>query len=380
MNFEFTETQLMIKETARQFAEEELAPSADERDEKEQFPYEAVKKMGELGFMGMMVSEKYGGAGLDTVAYVLAMEEISKVDASAGVIMSVNNSLVCWGIEEYGTDEQKEKYLNDLAAGRKLGAFALSEPEAGSDATNQRTTATKDGKFYILNGTKNFITNGANADVVLVMASTDRSLGHKGVSAFIVEKGTPGFSVAKKEKKLGIRSSDTVSLAFQDCRVPAENRIGEEGFGIKFALRTLDGGRIGIASQALGIAQGSLEASIKYSKERKAFDHPIADFQAIQFKLADMATNVEAARWLTLRAASLKDKRQPFATAAAMAKLYASKVAVQASLEAIQIHGGYGYIREYKVERFLRDAKITEIYEGTSEIQRIVIARDLLKD
>jgi alkylation response protein AidB-like acyl-CoA dehydrogenase len=380
MNFEFTETQLMIKETARQFAEEELAPSADERDEKELFPAEAVRKMGELGFMGMMVSEKYDGAGLDTVAYVLAMEEISKVDASAGVIMSVNNSLVCWGIEEYGTEEQKEKYLKDLAAGRKLGAFALSEPEAGSDATNQRTTAKKDGKFYLLNGTKNFITNGANADVVLVMASTDRSLGHKGVSAFIVDKGIPGFSVAKKEKKLGIRSSDTVSLAFQDCKVPAESRIGDEGFGIKFALQTLDGGRIGIASQALGIAQGALEAAIKYSKERKAFDHPISDFQAIQFKIADIATNVEAARWLTLRSASLKDKNEPYAVAAAMAKLYASKVAVQTSLEAIQIHGGYGYIREYKVERFLRDSKITEIYEGTSEIQRIVIARDILKD
>lgn len=380
MNFEFNETHLMIRETARKFAEEELAPSADERDEKELFPFEAVKKMGELGFMGMMVSEKYGGAGLDTVAYVLAMEEISKVDASAGVIMSVNNSLVCWGIETYGTEEQKEKYLRDLAAGRKLGAFALSEPEAGSDATNQRTTATRDGNYYIINGTKNFITNGSNADVVLVMATTDRSLGHKGVSAFIVEKGTPGFSVAKKEKKLGIRSSDTVSLAFQDCRVPAANRIGEEGFGIKFALKTLDGGRIGIAAQALGIAQGSLEASLKYSKERKAFDHPIADFQAIQFKLADMATAIEAARLLTLRAANLKDRNEPYGPAAAMAKLYASKVAVHSALEAIQIHGGYGYIREYKVERFLRDSKITEIYEGTSEIQRIVIARHLLKD
>lgn len=380
MNFEFTETQLMIKETARKFSEDELAPSADERDEKELFPHDAVKKMGELGFMGMMVSEQYGGAGLDTVAYVVAMEEISKVDASAGVIMSVNNSLVCWGIETYGTEEQKQKYLPDLASGRKLGAFALSEPEAGSDATNQRTTATKDGDFYVLNGTKNFITNGANADIVLVMATTDRSLGYKGVSAFIVERGAQGFSVAKKERKLGIRSSDTVSLAFQDCRVPAANRIGDEGFGIKFALKTLDGGRIGIASQALGIAQGSLEASIKYSKERKAFDHPIADFQAIQFKLADMATNVEAARMLTLRAASLKDKQEPYVLGAAMAKLYASKVAVNAALEAIQIHGGYGYVREYKVERFLRDAKITEIYEGTSEIQRIVISRHILND
>lgn len=379
MNFEFNETHLMIRDTARKFAEEKLAPSADERDEKEQFPFDAIKEMGELGFMGMMVSEKYGGAGLDTISYVLAMEEISKVDASAGVIMSVNNSLVCWGIETYGSDQQKEKYLRDLATGKKLGAFALSEPEAGSDATNQRTTAERKGDYYVLNGIKNFTTNGANADVVLVMAATDRAKGAKGVSTFIVEKGLPGFSVAKKERKLGIRSSDTVSLAFQDVQVPVENRIGEEGAGIKFALKTLDGGRVGIAAQALGIAQGSLEAATKYSKERKAFDHPIAEFQAIQFKLADMATNVEAAQLLVLNAASLKDRKEPYNVAAAMAKLYASKVAVQCALEAIQIHGGYGYIREYKVERFLRDAKITEIYEGTSEIQRVVIARSLLK-
>lgn len=379
MNFEYSETQLMIQETARKFAEEKLAPSADDRDEKELFPFEAVKEMGELGFMGMMVSEKYGGAGLDTISYVLAMEEISKVDASAGVVMSVNNSLVCWGIEAYGTEEQKEKYLKDLAAGRKIGAFALSEPEAGSDATNQRTVAVRDGNYYVLNGMKNFITNGANAEVVLVMAATDKSKGAKGVSAFIVEKGLAGFSVAKKERKLGIRSSDTVSLAFQDVRVPAENRIGEEGFGIKFALKSLDGGRIGIASQALGIAQASLEASIHYSKERKAFDHPIADFQGIQFKLAEMSTNVEAARMLILSAASLKDRHDNYGVAAAMAKLFASKIAVQCALEAIQIHGGYGYVREYKVERFLRDAKITEIYEGTSEIQKVVIARSLLQ-
>jgi alkylation response protein AidB-like acyl-CoA dehydrogenase len=380
MTFEFTETQLMIRDTARQFAQEELAPSADERDEKEEFPYDAVKKMGELGFMGMMVSEQYGGAGLDTVSYVLALEEIGKVDAAACVIMSVNNSLVCWGLEEYGTEDQKQRYLRDLASGKKLGAFALSEPEAGSDATNQRTTARRDGDWYILNGTKNFITNGANADVVLVMAATDKSKGAKGVSTFIVEKGTRGFSVAKKEKKLGIRSSDTVSLAFEDCRVPASNRIGEEGFGIKFALRTLDGGRIGIAAQALAIAEASLDASVNYSKQRKAFDHVIADFQAIQFKLADMSTNIEAARGLILHAATLKDQRQPYGTAAAMAKLFASRVAVECALEAVQIHGGYGYIREYKVERFLRDSKITEIYEGTSEVQRLVIARSLLQN
>jgi alkylation response protein AidB-like acyl-CoA dehydrogenase len=379
MNFEYTDTHRMIRDTARQFAQDELAPSAIERDEKEEFPYAAVKKMGELGFMGMMVAEKYGGAGLDTISYVLAMEEIGKVDASACVIMSVNNSLVCWGLEEYANEEQRQKYLIDLATGKKLGAFALSEPEAGSDATNQRTKAERDGDFYVINGMKNFITNGSNADVVLVMASTDRSKGARGVSAFIVEKETPGFSVAKKEKKMGIRSSDTVSLAFQDCRVPAANRIGEEGFGIKFALKTLDGGRIGIATQGLAIAEASLDASIKYSKERKAFDRPISELQAIQFKLAEMATNIEAARSLILHAASLKDLKQPYAPMAAMAKLFASKVAVDCALEAVQIHGGYGYMREYQVERYLRDSKITEIYEGTSEIQRIVISRALLQ-
>ena len=378
MEFTLSETHLMIQETARKFAHEVLAPTADERDEKEEFPTEAVRQMGELGFMGMMVSEKYGGAGLDTISYVVAMEEISKVDASAGVIMSVNNSLVTWGLENFGSDDQKDRYLRDLASGKKLGAFALSEPEAGSDATNQRTTAVRDGEFYILNGTKNWITNGSTADVVLVMAASDRSKGAKGVSAFILEKGMPGFTVGKKERKLGIRSSDTVTLQFQDVRVPAANRIGEEGFGIKFALKTLDGGRIGIASQALGIAQGSLEASIAYSKERKAFDQPIGNLQAIQFKLAEMATNVQAARMLIWHAATLKDRHEPVGQAAAMAKLFASRIAVQAALEAIQIHGGYGYVREYKVERFLRDAKITEIYEGTSEIQHIVIARTLL--
>jgi len=379
MDFQFSETQELIRETARKFADERLALTAIERDEKAEFPHDLVKEMAELGFMGMMVPEEWGGAGLDTVSYVLAMEEISRVDASCGVIMSVNNSLVCWGIEKYGTEDQKERYLKRLAAGEMLGAFALSEPEAGSDATNQRTTARKDGDHYLLNGTKNWITNGSTADVVLVMAATDKSKGAKGISTFIVEKGIPGFVVAKKEKKLGIRSSDTVSLSFEDCRIPEANRIGKEGDGFKFAMKTLDGGRIGIAAQALGIAQGSLEASIGYAKERKAFDKPIAEFQAIQFKLADMATDIEAARMLTLQAASLKDREEPYGPAAAMAKLMASKVAVQCALEAIQIHGGYGYVQEYQVERFLRDAKITEIYEGTSEIQRIVIARSLLK-
>ncbi len=379
MNFQYSEIQQMIRDTARKFAQDELAPTAIERDEKEEFPYEAVRKMGELGFMGMMVPEKYGGAGLDTISYVLALEEIGKVDASACVIMSVNNSLVCWGLDSHGSEEQKQKYLIDLASGKKLGAFALSEPEAGSDATNQRTTARRDGDYYVINGTKNFITNGSNADVVIVIAATDRTKGSRGISAFIMDKGIPGFSVAKKEKKMGIRSSDTVSLAFEDCRVPVANRIGEEGFGIKFALKTLDGGRIGIATQGLAIAEASLDASIKYSKERKAFEKPIADLQAIQFKLADMATDIEAARHLILHAASLKDRKEPFAAEAAMAKLFASKTAVQCALEAVQIHGGYGYMREYQVERYLRDSKITEIYEGTSEIQKIVISRALLQ-
>jgi len=379
MNFDLNETQRMIRATARQFAHDELAATADTRDEKEEFPYEAVKKLGELGFMGMVVPELYGGAGLDTVSYSLAVEEISRVDASCGVIMSVNNSLVCYGINEFGTEEQKEKFLTPLASGKKLGAFALSEPEAGSDATNQRTLAVRDGDCYVLNGIKNWITNGFNADYVLVMAATDPAKGSRGISTFVVEKGMSGFSVGKKERKLGIRSSDTVSIAFQDVRVPAVNRIGEEGFGFKFAMKTLDGGRIGIASQAVGIAQASLDAAVKYSKERKAFDQPLANLQAIQFKIADMATEVEAARLLTLRAAATKDSGERFTQHAAMAKLFASKIAVSCALEAIQIHGGYGYIREYNVERYLRDAKITEIYEGTSEIQRIVIARSLLQ-
>ncbi|HTR81958.1 MAG TPA: acyl-CoA dehydrogenase [Bacteroidota bacterium] len=379
MNFDLSETQKMIRETARQFAIDELAATADVRDEKEEFPYDAVKKLGELGFMGMMVPEQYGGAGLDTVSYSLAVEEISRVDASCGVIMSVNNSLVCYGINEFGTEEQKQKYLTPLASGKKLGAFALSEPEAGSDASNQRTRAVRDGDCYVLNGIKNWITNGLNADFVLVMATTDVSKGAHGISTFIVEKGLKGFETGKKERKLGIRSSDTVSLTFQDVRVPVANRVGDEGFGFKFAMRTLDGGRIGIASQAVGIAQASLDAAVKYSKERKAFDQPISQLQAIQFKIADMATDVDAARLLTLQAAATKDAGARFTKEAAMAKLFASKIAVRCALEAIQIHGGYGYIREFNVERYLRDAKITEIYEGTSEIQRIVIARSLLQ-
>jgi alkylation response protein AidB-like acyl-CoA dehydrogenase len=379
MDFAYTETHQLIRETARKFAIEKLAPGSIERDEGAIFPYEAVKELGELGFMGMMVPEEWGGSALDVASYAIAVEEVSRVDASVGVIMSVNNSLVCYGLAEFGTDDQKNRYLRDLAAGRKLGAFALSEPEAGSDASNQRTTAILDGDAYVLNGTKNWITNGSTADVVLVMATSDRSKGPKGISALIVEKGTPGFTVAKKENKLGIRSSDTVSLSFQDCRVPVANRIGADGDGFRFAMKTLEGGRIGIAAQALGIAQASLDASLAYARERKAFDRPIAELQAIQFKLADMATNTEAARMLILNACHLKQTGQPYGAAAAMAKLYASKTAVQSALEAIQIHGGYGYVREYLVERYLRDAKITEIYEGTSEIQRLVIARSMLK-
>jgi alkylation response protein AidB-like acyl-CoA dehydrogenase len=379
MDFALNETQQLIRETARKFAEEKLAPGSIERDEQEKFPFEALKEMAELGFMGMMVPQAWGGSELDTISYALAIEEISRVDASCGVIMSVNNSLVCYGINLWGTEDQKHRYLRDLASGKKLGAFALSEPEAGSDASNQHTIAVRDGEHYVLNGTKNWITNGSTADVVLVMAATDTSKGAKGISTFIVEKGVPGFTVAKKERKLGIRSSDTVSLGFQDCRVPVANRIGAEGEGFRFAMKTLEGGRIGIAAQALGIAQACLDASVAYAKQRKAFDRPIAELQAIQFKIADMATNVEAARVLTHHAAALKDADRPFGAEAAMAKLFASKIAVQAALEAIQIHGGYGYVREYLVERYLRDAKITEIYEGTSEIQRIVIARSLLK-
>lgn len=378
MTFQLTEDQLLIQESARDFAQNEIAPSAMQRDKDAVFPHEIVKKLGELGFMGMMVSPEYGGAGLDTISYVLAMIEISKVDASCGVIMSVNNSLVCYGLEKYGSDYIKQKYLIPLAKGEKLGAFALSEPEAGSDATKQKTTADKDGDYFVLNGIKNWITNGTTADYYLVMATTNKELGHKGISTFVVEKGTEGFAHGVKEDKLGIRSSDTCSLTFENCKVPASNLVWEEGKGFNFAMNTLNGGRIGIAAQAVGIAEASLDAAIKYSKERKAFGQTISNFQAIQFMLADMAVKVDAAKMLTLKAAALKDAGKPYYKEAAMAKLYASKVAVQNALDAIQIHGGYGYVREYLVERYLRDAKITEIYEGTSEIQKVVIARALL--
>ncbi|MDB5034273.1 MAG: acyl-CoA dehydrogenase protein [Chlorobi bacterium] len=381
LQLDLTETHEMIRDTARDFAQNEVAPSAIHRDINAEFPYEIVKKLGELGFMGMMVSPDWGGAGLDAMSYVVAMEEISKVDASVGVIMSVNNSLVCWSLETYGTDDQKERFLRPLATGEKLGAYCLSEPEAGSDATQQRTTAVRnDDGTWTINGTKNWITNGLTADVYLVYAQTDKEKGYKGISCFIVEKGTPGFTHGVKEDKLGIRSSDTCSLQFQDVVVPQENMLGPEGRGFNIAMETLNGGRIGIAAQALGIAQGAFEAATNYAKERKAFGKPISNLQAIQFKLADMATKIAAARALVHRAASTKDKHERYVREAAMAKLYASKIAVEVTLEAIQVHGGYGYVREYKVERYLRDAKITEIYEGTSEIQHIVIAREILRD
>lgn len=378
MNFDFTEDHIMIQQTAREFAQEVVAPTSVERDINAEFPADIVKQMGELGFLGMMVSPDYGGAGLDTISYVLAMIEISKADASVGVIMSVNNSLVCYGLEKYGSDFIKEKYLAPLAKGEKLGAFCLSEPEAGSDATNQRTTADKKEDYFVLNGIKNWITNGISADYFLVMATTDRSKGHKGISTLVVEKGMDGFGHGKKEDKLGIRSSDTCSLTFENCKVPLENLIWEEGKGFNFAMNTLNGGRIGIAAQAIGIAEASLDASLKYSKERKAFGKPIADLQAIQFKLSDMAVKLDCAKMLTFKAAALKDAGKPYYKEAAMAKLYSSKVAVENALDAIQVHGGYGYVREYLVERYLRDAKITEIYEGTSEIQKVVIARALI--
>jgi len=378
MNFDFTEDHIMIQQSAKEFAQEAIAPSSVERDINAEFPAEIVKQLGELGFMGMMVSPDYGGAGLDTISYVLAMIEVSKVDASVGVIMSVNNSLVCHGLEKYGTDYIKQNYLIPLAKGEKLGAFCLSEPEAGSDATNQRTTADKKENYYFLNGMKNWITNGKNADYYLVMATTDKSKGHHGISTLLVEKDFEGFGQGKKEDKLGIRSSDTCSLTFENCKVPAENLVWEEGKGFNFAMNTLNGGRIGIAAQAIGIAEASFEAAVKYSKERKAFGSPIANLQAIQFMLSDMATKVDCAKLLTFKAAALKDAGKPYFKEAAMAKLYSSKVAVENALDAIQVHGGYGYVREYLVERYLRDAKITEIYEGTSEIQKLVIARSLI--
>lgn len=379
MNFHLTEEHLMIKQAARDFAQNVLKPGVIDRDREMRYPYEEVKQMGELGFLGMMVSPEYGGGGMDTMSYVLAMEEISKVDSSCSVIMSVNNSLVCWGIENFGSDEQKKKYLPDLASGKKIGAFCLSEPEAGSDATSQRTTAEDMGDHYLLNGTKNWITNGGTASIYLVMAQTSVEKGHKGINCLIVEKGMNGFIIGAKEDKLGIRASDTHTLLFNDVIVPKENRIGEDGFGFSFAMKTLGGGRIGIASQALGIAAGAYELSLQYAKERKAFGKEIAQHQAIQFKLADMATEIEAARLLIYKAAQLKDAHENYELASSMAKVFASEVAMRTTVEAVQIHGGYGYVKEYHVERLMRDAKITQIYEGTSEVQRIVIGRSILR-
>ena len=379
MNFQLTEDHLMIRQAARDFAQNELKPGVIERDREMKFPAEQVKRMGELGFLGLMVDPKYGGSGMDTMSYVLAMEEISKIDNSCSVIMSVNNSLVCWGIETYGTEEQKQKYLPDLASGKIIGAFCLSEPEAGSDATSQRTTAEDKGDYYLLNGTKNWITNGGSASVYLVMAQTDIAKGHKGINCLIVEKGMDGFIVGAKEDKLGIRASDTHTLLFNDVKVPKENRIGEDGFGFTFAMKTLSGGRIGIASQALGIAAGAYELALQYSKERKAFGKEISNHQIIQFKLADMATDIEAARLLVHKAAQLKDAHENYDLASSMAKVFASECAMKHTVEAVQIHGGYGYVKEYHVERLMRDAKITQIYEGTSEVQRIVISRSILR-
>ncbi|MBC8053082.1 MAG: acyl-CoA dehydrogenase family protein [Sphingobacteriaceae bacterium] len=377
MLFQFTEEQLMIKQAARDFAQQELKPGVIERDELQKFPKEQIKKLGELGFLGMMVSHDYHGAAFDTVSYVLAMEEISKVDASTAVIMSVNNSLICYGLEKFGTDNQKEKYLKRLASGEILGAFCLSEPEAGSDAHAQHTQAIDSGDFYLLNGTKNWITNGSTASVYLVIAKTGTS--NSAMNALIVEKGVEGFTIGQKENKMGVRGSDTHSIMFSDVKVPKENRVGEEGTGFDFAMRVLEAGRIGIAAQALGIASGAYELALAYSKERKAFGKQLADHQAIKFKLAEMATDIEAARLLCLKAAWLKDQRLPFAAASSKAKLFASQIAMKTTIEAVQIHGGYGYVKEYHVERLMRDAKVTQIYEGTSEIQKLIISRDLLK-
>jgi alkylation response protein AidB-like acyl-CoA dehydrogenase len=379
MDFTLSEEQIMIQQAARDFAQNELLPGVIERDDAQKFPGEQVKQMAELGFLGMMVDPKYGGSGLDTISYVLVMEELSKIDASASVIVSVNNSLVCWGLETFGNEEQKEKYLSRLSTGQSLGAFCLSEPEAGSDATSQKTTALDKGDHYILNGTKNWITNGNSADIYLVIAQTDISKGHKGINALIVEKSAPGFEIGPKENKLGIRGSDTHSLIFNDVKVPKENRIGEDGFGFKFAMKTLAGGRIGIAAQALGIAAGAYEMALKYSKERKAFGTEISNHQAIAFKLADMHVQIEAARHLVYKAAWDKDQGNNYDLSSAMAKLYASQVAMDTTIEAVQIHGGNGFVKDYHVERMMRDAKITQIYEGTSEIQKIVISRSILK-
>ena len=380
MNFSLTEEQQMIQQAARDFAQNELLPGVIERDDAQEFPENQVKKMGELGFMGMMVDEKYNGSGLDTLSYVLVMEELSKVDASSSVIVSVNNSLVCWGLETFGTEEQKQKYLTRLATGEIIGAFCLSEPEAGSDATSQKTTAKDMGDHYILNGTKNWITNGNSAEVYLVIAQTDIEKGHRGINALIVEKGMDGFEIGPKENKLGIRGSDTHSLIFNDVKVPKENRIGEDGFGFKFAMKTLAGGRIGIAAQALGIAAGAYELALKYSKERKAFGTEIANHQAIAFKLADMHTKIQAARNLVYQSACDKDNGDNYDLSGAMAKLYAAETAMEVTVEAVQIHGGNGFVKDYHVERLMRDAKITQIYEGTSEIQKIVISRSILRD
>ena len=379
MNFELTEEHLTVQKAARDFAQTELLPGVIERDTEQKFPADQIKKMGELGFMGMMTDPKYNGGGMDTISYVLAMEEISKIDASASVCMSVNNSLVCWGLERFGSEEQKEKYLKKLTTAEYIGAFCLSEPEAGSDATSQRTTAEDKGDHYLLNGTKNWITNGKSASVYIVIAQTHPEKKHKGINALIVERGMPGFVVGKKEDKMGIRGSDTHSLMFTDVKVPKANRIGDEGFGFTFAMTTLNGGRIGIASQALGIAAGAYEIALKYSKERKAFNKHLSEHQAIQFKLADMATKINAARLLVWQAAFLKDQKKDFVKAAAMAKLFASQIAQEVTTEAVQIHGGYGYVKEFHVERLMRDAKITQIYEGTTEIQKMVISRELLR-
>ena len=379
MNFELSEEQLAVQQAARDFAQNSCLPGVIERDREQRFPAEQIKELGELGFMGMMTSPENGGSGMDTISYAIAMEEISKVDASTSVVVSVNNSLVCYGLEQYGSEEQKKKYLQPLAKGEKIGAFCLSEPEAGSDATSQRTTAIDMGDHYLLNGTKNWITNGNSASTYLVIAQTDADKGHRGINALIVEKGMPGFEVGAKEDKLGIRGSDTHTLTFNDVKVPKENRIGADGFGFKFAMSTLSGGRIGIAAQALGIAAGAYELALKYSKERETFGKPIHNHQAIAFKLADMATEIEAARLLVYKAAWLKDQGMDYTEASAMAKLYASKVAMEVTVEAVQVHGGYGFVKEYHVERLMRDAKITQIYEGTSEIQKIVISRSILK-